>query len=508
MKKLLMLLTLLFIVNHIGQAQTGTNKYYMDGTMSIGRGLKVFADSSAWVHIGGDTTKKGIIIPNVLLDSIKTTKRGLFVYSLEDSVLYHFDDTNKVRYMTYRDTTMIKNLTGIGSGGSGCQDCFEQGGNAFGAAATLGTTDNQQLDISTNNSRVASVFPSGNVKFGSDGTDNGYSLEIDGSGDNSVLHLHRDNHSTFLKTTTNNDNAYVHKMEIGRHRIQTKGYGISFSANDNEDVVPLSGDIFRIKNVYNSSYYFPFKILGASEEPFLTVTGLGSLLVGMDPASASSLYKLQVNGALSVKSTISGIYNPSQPYLKIEGNESLVLQSSNGVNGAVFLGLSGVSPDFNYPFTSIERTGVVVNRDVTPVSGSADITFNGFVVRNIVDFSNVTGENLYRGIYYNPSITGNVEQRAFEIGNTGGWGIYQTGSGVKNYFNGTIELGSATQLVNTASPSSSAVIDIASTTKGVLLPRMTTTERDAITAVEGLEIYNMTTHKKQVYDGTTWQDCW
>lgn len=36
--------------------------------------------------------------------------------------------------------------------------------------------------------------------------------------------------------------------------------------------------------------------------------------------------------------------------------------------------------------------------------------------------------------------------------------------------------------------------------------QMTTTERDAITAVEGMVIYNVTTHKLQIHNGTTWND--
>lgn len=52
----------------------------------------------------------------------------------------------------------------------------------------------------------------------------------------------------------------------------------------------------------------------------------------------------------------------------------------------------------------------------------------------------------------------------------------------------------------------SAITEIRSTTKGVLLPRMTTAQRDAIgTPATGLEIYNTTTNRKEVYNGTFWQ---
>jgi hypothetical protein len=52
----------------------------------------------------------------------------------------------------------------------------------------------------------------------------------------------------------------------------------------------------------------------------------------------------------------------------------------------------------------------------------------------------------------------------------------------------------------------SAITEIRSTTKGVLLPRMTTTQRNAIASpATGLEIYNTTTNRKEVYNGSYWQ---
>lgn len=57
-----------------------------------------------------------------------------------------------------------------------------------------------------------------------------------------------------------------------------------------------------------------------------------------------------------------------------------------------------------------------------------------------------------------------------------------------------------------AAPNAAAALQTDSTTQGWLPPRMTTTQRDAITAVAGLMIYNTTTNKHQGYDGTSWND--
>ena len=51
----------------------------------------------------------------------------------------------------------------------------------------------------------------------------------------------------------------------------------------------------------------------------------------------------------------------------------------------------------------------------------------------------------------------------------------------------------------------SAILDITSTTKGILQPRMTTAQRDAISSpATGLMIYNTTTNKANFFNGTAW----
>lgn len=59
--------------------------------------------------------------------------------------------------------------------------------------------------------------------------------------------------------------------------------------------------------------------------------------------------------------------------------------------------------------------------------------------------------------------------------------------------------------INDSTPDASAIFQIVSTDKGVLFPRMTTTQRDAITTpATGLMIWNTTTQQLEDYDGTVW----
>ena len=59
--------------------------------------------------------------------------------------------------------------------------------------------------------------------------------------------------------------------------------------------------------------------------------------------------------------------------------------------------------------------------------------------------------------------------------------------------------------IGTTTPHASAALDVSSTSKGLLPPRLTTAQRDAIaTPAAGLTIYNTTTGKLNTWNGTRW----
>ncbi|MEM7127904.1 MAG: hypothetical protein AAF702_16340 [Chloroflexota bacterium] len=71
----------------------------------------------------------------------------------------------------------------------------------------------------------------------------------------------------------------------------------------------------------------------------------------------------------------------------------------------------------------------------------------------------------------------------------------------------TVGIAFAQFSIGTPNPDPSAALDIVSTTQGVLHPRLTTAQRDAInggTFAEGLTIYNTEDKCLQVWDGTSW----
>lgn len=61
--------------------------------------------------------------------------------------------------------------------------------------------------------------------------------------------------------------------------------------------------------------------------------------------------------------------------------------------------------------------------------------------------------------------------------------------------------------IGVSKPDSSAVLDVSSSTKGLLIPRMTTLERNSINnAAKGLLIYNTDTAAFNTYNGSIWND--
>jgi hypothetical protein len=124
------------------------------------------------------------------------------------------------------------------------------------------------------------------------------------------------------------------------------------------------------------------------------------------------------------------------------------------------------------------------------------------------------------GISARFNFVGNTGNITSYIGATGSGGIvewnsssgagilFNDGYGYANMFvGGGLSSGAAVAIGKNSAASTSSVLEVASTTKGFLPPRMTTTQKNAIASpAAGLVLYDSTTNKLQCYNGSTWND--
>jgi hypothetical protein len=83
--------------------------------------------------------------------------------------------------------------------------------------------------------------------------------------------------------------------------------------------------------------------------------------------------------------------------------------------------------------------------------------------------------------------------------------LYGNTNSILSFKDGEILIKNANNGATINNPS--AILTIDSTTKGVLFPRMTTTQKNAIASpAAGLVVYDSTTNKLCCYDGSTWND--
>lgn len=71
---------------------------------------------------------------------------------------------------------------------------------------------------------------------------------------------------------------------------------------------------------------------------------------------------------------------------------------------------------------------------------------------------------------------------------------------ILSFFNGFAQVG-----IGIATPAASAILDVTATDKGILFPRMTSTERTAIVSPsKGLHVFDNTTNSLWFFDGANW----
>jgi hypothetical protein len=227
-------------------------------------------------------------------------------------------------------------------------------------------------------------------------------------------------------------------------------------------------------------------------------------IVGADSFNNLGVYgasgKLQIRGYLNstygtlLESTTSGgVLMPTT----ISASKILLLDGQVGINTtstSAQLHIKG-SGSTSATTSLLVQNSVGAQTLKIQDDGTSTIGTSGsgvFTINSLYGFINMSGGYLGYGFSASEAWTyrngSNVSQ--FKIGTTG-----------NAIFNGTLSLG------NGSDPVASAQVEITSTTKGFLPPRMTTTQKNAIASpAAGLVVYDSTTNKLQCYNGSTWND--
>lgn len=270
----------------------------------------------------------------------------------------------------------------------------------------------------------------------------------------------------------------------------TTGYGLYIDTID-----AITGWGVYQSNVINNNYFAGKLGIGSGptwkfhvEESNTATSGtmIGSYtLVTADPPSASSQSSfgkyVQVRNDPSNNNNITGTHAMYRGTVDWYGTgtltsmygfwPSVVNRETGTVTSAV--GLYGLISNVSTGTIDGAR-GVLV--DILKGGGTITTAY-GILINNVQATTNGYG-------IYISTVTGSANA----------WGVYQSNLANKNYFAGTIAIGTIT-------PATSAILDLTSTTKALIVTRMTTTQRDALTAVNGMVIFNTTTLKFQGYAG-------
>jgi len=191
--------------------------------------------------------------------------------------------------------------------------------------------------------------------------------------------------------------------------------------------------------------------------------------------------------ASSTEISFTSDYNGTGTYLPMTfsagGSEKVRIVGGTG-SDVGFVGIGTSSPAYKLDVAQNSAAnnfiGRFINTDTGGSSGAAILVTQGAVTGLFQAFANST---VNFGTQTNHALT------------------FQTNSSERMRIDSVGAVG-----IGTTSPSASSLLDVQSTTKGVRMPNMTTTQKNAISSpAAGLMVFDTTLSKLCVYSGSAWQ---
>ncbi len=412
------------------------------------------------------------------------------------------------------------NGTNISSGGSGWSSTGNAGTNSN--TNFIGTTDNVALRFKTNNTASGLIDPiTSNAFFG-------YRAgEVATGGQNVAMGA-----NALLANTSGTGN-----VAIGTGALQTNASGTGNIAIGNFADISSPGLINSIAIGRNA-------IVGASNSMVLGGTGGDAVNVGIGTTSPTSALdvvavnksgiKVTTNSLLPGEYAVSAIRtgdgdvtgffwnnNPASGanahgvYGQADGAGSGVFGSNNGTTGnaATFMNLNAGNTNpvvkifNNGTGPALATTGGNVGiGTLLPLSklqvGAGNIQLDGehsLLAYDPTDVFSFQSKNVpqYSMGWYQDSETPTLASAWFS--SYAGFRLFTNGTQAMRISQfGNVSIGAT-------SAATTAALDIQSTSKGLLIPRLTTAQRDAIPTPDlGLMIYNTSTSAFNYYNGGSW----
>ncbi|NOT37606.1 MAG: hypothetical protein HOP11_09550 [Saprospiraceae bacterium] len=304
----------------------------------------------------------------------------------------------------------LKVTISIGGGGSGD---VNQNGNSYGATMRVGTNDNNNFQIETNNT--------GRLELSSGATTGGNLTQ------------------SLVSTNTNavnNDAFVINHTSTG---TVTSGFGTGLRIT-----APSSTGVIRNQCLLTSSWfgatngsetgYFKVNLLGSgTANDCFTVYGSNTGTITVGTGTGLSISKSNFTTAQSY--TIGGSANQFNITSTAAGNQAIYLQTNNQGSGTSIWSGSHTAT------SPTAQTTLYINGTIS-ATGAGTNSYKGIEINNTYSSSG-GNTSTFRGLHINNAITlGAGTARGIDISNTVGDGIYQNSVNLINRFGGKTVFGS------------------------------------------------------------------
>lgn len=402
-------------------------------------------------------------------------------------------------------------------------------GFGIGLNSTAGATINSYTALNTNSNIVSGVTVTGGLSQINAGLNVNSDVLTGGAGINNV------NVSTQIAADTNYINGYSHSSIVNSPSAITNGFigfqessqfktGSSANYFTGIGVFPTfeTGSTINTLQMLNISPNVDNAVTASivlAQMNFSGATGSSPQVTGLNVdvsniTSPNRKTALQAAGgsfyAYSQLTTLNSIgvdsLNSIIPQLTIQSGSPI---TGTSVFGANFANLLVADDDFAAGPLGFSLSSVAFVGNMTVASGK---TVDG--VSFAVSGSQVAGDGTYTDLVMydaigtipgtgTPTVTNQYMFRGKSLVPgipTNNWGISIEDSVAENYFKKSLAIDTSTKKVT----NSSVALEIGAVTKAARLSVQTTTERNALTALSGMTIFNSTTSNLEYYNGSSW----